>query len=153
MFSSNLFWTSGLSTYQPRSHRISHPPSFCGACLKFSRERRIQPFVSLLTGRGVELCVLTNSSFSNSWAYSLYKKGFFFPTPGFELTSQLQKVSRLSYQLNHRGDRHAQLRRLGGDYLSMRLNCVHLRERTANMETATMLTSLSSSSELELFGQ
>ena len=35
----------------------------------------------------------------------------------------------------------------------MRLNCVHLRERTANMETATMLTSLSSSSELELFGQ
>ena len=22
-----------------RSHRISHPPSFCGACLKFSREK------------------------------------------------------------------------------------------------------------------
>ena len=32
-------------TYQPgshtggRSHRISHPPSFCGACLNFSREK------------------------------------------------------------------------------------------------------------------
>ena len=52
------------------------------------------------------------------------------------------------YQLNHRGDRHAYLKRLGGDYLSMRLNCVHLRERTANMETTTMLASLSSSSEL-----
>ena len=22
-----------------RSHRISHPPSFCGACLNFSREK------------------------------------------------------------------------------------------------------------------
>ena len=22
-----------------RSHRISHPPSFCGACLHFSREK------------------------------------------------------------------------------------------------------------------
>ena len=30
-------------TYQPgslrKSHRISHPPSFCGACLNFSREK------------------------------------------------------------------------------------------------------------------
>ena len=32
-------------TYQPgshtggRSHRIFHPPSFCGACLNFSREK------------------------------------------------------------------------------------------------------------------
>ena len=26
-------------TYQPGSHRISHPPSFCGACLNFSREK------------------------------------------------------------------------------------------------------------------
>ena len=42
LFSSHLFWTSGLWTYQPgshreRSHRISHPPSFCGACLIFFR--------------------------------------------------------------------------------------------------------------------
>ena len=31
-------------TYQPgsrrrKSHRIFHPPSFCGACLNFSREK------------------------------------------------------------------------------------------------------------------
>ena len=25
--------------YQPASHQISHPPSFCGACLNFSREK------------------------------------------------------------------------------------------------------------------
>ena len=58
-----------------RSHRISHPPSFCGACLNFSPEkdsaipsavralifvaRRIQPFLSLVD-REVEFCVLTN---------------------------------------------------------------------------------------------
>ena len=30
---------TGLWTYQPGSHRISHPPSFCGACLNFSREK------------------------------------------------------------------------------------------------------------------
>ena len=30
-----------------RSHRISHPPSFCGACLIFFA-RRIQPFISLV---------------------------------------------------------------------------------------------------------
>ena len=35
--SSHLFWTSGLWTYQPGSHRIS-PSSFC-ACLHFSREK------------------------------------------------------------------------------------------------------------------
>ena len=26
-------------TYQPGSHRISHPPYFCGACLNFSSEK------------------------------------------------------------------------------------------------------------------
>ena len=40
-----------------RSHRISHPPSFCGACLIFFA-RRIQPFLSLVD-RKVEFCVLT----------------------------------------------------------------------------------------------
>ena len=45
VFSSHLFWTSGLWTYQPGSHRISHPPSFCGACLHFSREKdSVVPF-------------------------------------------------------------------------------------------------------------
>ena len=41
-----------------RSHRISNPPSFCGACLDFCA-RRIQPFLSLVD-REVEFCVLTN---------------------------------------------------------------------------------------------
>ena len=33
-----------------RSHRISHPPSFCGACLNFLA-RRIQQFLPSLTGK------------------------------------------------------------------------------------------------------
>ena len=40
-----------------RSNMISHPPSFCGACLNFLA-RRIQPFLSLVD-REVEFCVLT----------------------------------------------------------------------------------------------
>ena len=42
---------------QPGSHRIFHPPSFCGACLYFLA-RRIQPFLSLVD-REVDFCVLT----------------------------------------------------------------------------------------------
>ena len=60
-----------------RSHRISHPPSFCDACLNFSREKdsaipfprrpcvcvRVFFFSSIHSGhqvdREVELCVLT----------------------------------------------------------------------------------------------
>ena len=42
-----------------RSHRISPPPSFCGACLYFSRARRIQPFLSLVD-RKVEFPALKN---------------------------------------------------------------------------------------------
>ena len=38
VLSSHLFWTSGLWTYQPGSHR-TFPFSFCGACLNFSREK------------------------------------------------------------------------------------------------------------------
>ena len=38
VLSSHLFWTSGLWTYQPGPHRIS-PPSFCGACLHYFREK------------------------------------------------------------------------------------------------------------------
>ena len=41
-----------------RSHRISHAPSFCGACLKFSREK--DSAVPSLVNREVEFCVLTN---------------------------------------------------------------------------------------------
>ena len=40
-----------------RSHRISHPPSFCGACL-FFLARRIQSSLFLID-REVEFCVLT----------------------------------------------------------------------------------------------
>ena len=44
-----------------RSHRIFHPPSFCGACLNFSREKDSAiPFPRLsLVDREVEFCVLT----------------------------------------------------------------------------------------------
>ena len=38
-----------------RSHRISHPPSFCGACLNFLA-RRIQPFLSLIDREVEFLC-------------------------------------------------------------------------------------------------
>ena len=41
-----------------RSHRISHPPSFCGACLNFSREKGSAiPFPRRLCEVG--FCVLT----------------------------------------------------------------------------------------------
>ena len=45
VFSSHSFWTSSSLdvpagvTQGGRSHRIFHPPSFCGACLNFSREK------------------------------------------------------------------------------------------------------------------
>ena len=45
VFSSHSFWTSSSLDITSRghtggrSHRISHPPSFCGACLNFSREK------------------------------------------------------------------------------------------------------------------
>ena len=49
VLSSHLFWMSCLACGRTsrghtaeRSHRISHPPSFCGAA------RRIQPFLSLV---------------------------------------------------------------------------------------------------------
>ena len=38
-----------------RSHKISHPPSFCGACLHFSREK-IQPFLSFVDREVEFLC-------------------------------------------------------------------------------------------------
>ena len=48
VFSSHSFWTSssldvpaGVTQEEGHTHmhRISHPPSFCGACLNFSREK------------------------------------------------------------------------------------------------------------------
>ena len=45
-FFSHSFWTSssldvpaGVTQEEGHTHRISHPPSFCGACLNFSREK------------------------------------------------------------------------------------------------------------------
>ena len=42
-----------------RSHRISHSPSFCCACLNFSR-KNIQPFLSLVDREVEFLCTKTN---------------------------------------------------------------------------------------------
>ena len=73
-----------------RSHRISHPPSFCGACLDFLA-RRIQPFLSLVDCE-IEFCVLPNDSivlhplgiFSLFFSFLVRK----IPFAGIELTSQ-----------------------------------------------------------------
>ena len=55
-----------------RSHRISQPPSFCDACLNFSREK--DPAVPLLSliDYEVEFCVLTKQSFSACWAFFFF---------------------------------------------------------------------------------
>ena len=62
VLSSHLFWTSGLSTYQPESHRRkvtqdSSSPSFCFACRIFSREEDSAVPFSLIDCE-VELFVL-----------------------------------------------------------------------------------------------
>ena len=89
VFSSHSFWTSSAlgvpagATQEEghtggRSHRISHPPSFCGACLNFLA-RRIQPFLSLVD-REVEF-----------WAFLFLFFSFLvrkIPFAGIELTSQ-----------------------------------------------------------------
>ena len=56
VLSSHLFWTSGLWTYQPGSHRRKVAQDFSST---FFLARRIQPFLSLVDGE-VEFCVLTN---------------------------------------------------------------------------------------------
>ena len=89
-----------------RSHRIFHPPSFCGACLYFSREKdSAVPFPRRPRSR--TLCT--------SDLIVLHLLGIFFllfiffseeksQLPGFELTSQ--RVRRLrGCQLSYRGDR------------------------------------------------
>ena len=75
--------------YQPGSHRIYHPPSFCGACLYFLA-RRIQPFLSLVD-REVELRKI--------------------PFTGIELT--FQRVRRLrGYQLSYREKKRKKKRKI-----------------------------------------
>ena len=46
VFSSHSFWTSssldvpaGVTQEEGHMPRISHPPSFCGACINFSQEK------------------------------------------------------------------------------------------------------------------
>ena len=47
-----------LPIHSGHQDRISHPPSFCGACLNFSREKDSAiPFPRV--DRDVEFCVLT----------------------------------------------------------------------------------------------
>ena len=87
-----------------RSQRIFRPPSFCGACLYFSREKdSAVPFPSrpcsriLCTNDFIVLHLLGIFIF-----YFLARKNPLLP--GFELTSR--RVRRLrGYQLSYRGDR------------------------------------------------
>ena len=81
----NLLGCTSRGQTEGRSHKISHPPSFCGACLYFSRERRIQPFLSLVD-REVEFCgIFLFFYFSEEKSQLL---------PGFELITS-QRVRRL----------------------------------------------------------
>ena len=64
VLSSHLFWTSDVRTRTSRGHtggrsQMISPPSLCGACLNFYREKdSATPFP--LVDREVEFCVPTN---------------------------------------------------------------------------------------------
>ena len=69
VFSSHLFWRSssldvpaGVTQEEGHTGFFSYPPSFCGACLNFSRERRIQPFLSLVDREVEFLCLKKNQN-------------------------------------------------------------------------------------------
>ena len=67
-----------------RSHRISHPPSFCGACLHFSREKDSAiPFPRILCT--YDLIVLHPLGIFILFFVFLVRK---IPFAGIELTSQ-----------------------------------------------------------------
>ena len=108
-----LFWTSGFygrtgrGHTRGRSHRIS-PPSFCGVCLNFSREKDSAvpfprwPWSRILGANDLIVLVLHYLLgiflllFSSSFFFFLWGKiPVRVTTPRFELTSQRQKVSRL----------------------------------------------------------
>ena len=84
---------------------ISHPPSFCGACLYFFIARRIQPLVPLvddvksnfgLPHESIVLHLLGMFYFIYLFIYLLWRKiPVRVTAPKFELTSQRQNVSRL----------------------------------------------------------
>ena len=85
-----------------RSHGISHPPSFCDACLNFSREKdSAVPFPRRPCNR-----ILCTNDFIVLHLLSFFFLSFFFcseeksQSPGFELISQ--RVRRLrGYQLSY----------------------------------------------------
>ena len=85
-----IFLTKKLKNTGGRSHRVFHPPSFCGACLNFSREKDPaipvprRPRSRILCTNELELVVL-----------HLCIIPVRVTTPRFELTSQRQRVSRL----------------------------------------------------------
>ena len=96
-------WTYRPGSNRRKSHRISHPPSFCGACLNFSRETdSAVPFprrpwsLTLCTNDLIVLHLLGRFFF---YFFSEEK----FRSLGFELTSQRVRGFR-GYQLSYRGD-------------------------------------------------
>ena len=93
---SHFFWTSDLWTHQPRSHRISHLPSFCGAVLaSIFIARRIQPSLSLVD-REVEFLYRRINRSPLVWhVFFCEEIPVRVTAPRFKLTSLRQKVSRL----------------------------------------------------------
>ena len=85
-----------------KSHRIS-PPSFCGACLNYYREKDSfsPPFPSSTVKSNFVHPRNNRSRLLDLFGTMRGKISVRVIAPRFELTSQRQKVSRL--QLNHRG--------------------------------------------------
>ena len=91
-----------------RSHRISHPPSFCGACLNFSREKDSAiPFPRRPRSR-----ILCTNDLIVLHPLGIFFFFFFFsflvrkiPFAGIELTSQRVRGLRGISELPGRGDR------------------------------------------------
>ena len=85
-----------------RSHRISHPPSFCGACLTFSREKDSaihfprRPWSRILCTN--DLIVLRPLSIYFYFCHFSVRK---IPFAGIELTSQ--RVRGYMVPLSYRG--------------------------------------------------
>ena len=94
----------GVTQEEGRTGFLIQRPSVVLALLFLAR--RIQPFLSLVD-REAEFCVVTNESFSTCRAFFFFFFFFFFFSekksrlPGFELTSQRQKVSRIPTELVH----------------------------------------------------
>ena len=85
---------AGVTQEEGHTGFLIHLPSAVLALILIVK--RIQSFLSLVH-REVEFCVLTNQSFSTVRHFFLWGKiPVRVTTPRFELTSQRQKVSRLS---------------------------------------------------------